>query len=58
MAAYGLFMGTRIEQLHRVLKPTGSIYLHCDSTANHYLKLLMEAIFGGGQLHQRGLMAA
>ena len=48
MAAYALFMGRRIEELHRVLKPTGSIYLHCDSTANHYLKLLMEAIFGVG----------
>ena len=33
----------------RVLKPTGSIYLHCDPTASHYLKLLMDAVFGPGQ---------
>jgi site-specific DNA-methyltransferase (adenine-specific) len=31
---------------HRVLKPTGSIYLHCDPTASHYLKLVMDAVFG------------
>ena len=46
MAAYSLFMGRRLEQLHRVLKPTGSIYLHCDPTASHYLKLLMDSVFG------------
>ena len=46
MAAYAMFMGRRLEQLRRVLKPTGSIYLHCDSTANHYLKLLMDSLFG------------
>ena len=33
-------------ELHRVLKPAGSIYLHCDPTASHYLKLLMDAVFG------------
>ena len=33
-------------ELHRVLKPTGSIYLHCDPTASHYLKVLMDAVFG------------
>ena len=32
--------------MHRLLKPTGSLYLHCDPTASHYLKLLMDAIFG------------
>jgi hypothetical protein len=35
-----------LKELHRVLKSTGSIYLHCDPTASHYLKLLMDAIFG------------
>jgi site-specific DNA-methyltransferase (adenine-specific) len=35
----------QLQQLHRVLKETGSICLHCDSTASHYLKLLMDAIF-------------
>ena len=39
-------MAQRMVELHRVLKPTGSIYLHCDPTASHYLKLLMDAVFG------------
>ena len=39
-------MAPRLVELHRVLKPTGSIYLHCDPTASHYLKLLMDAVFG------------
>jgi DNA modification methylase len=43
--AYLTMMGTRLIQLHRVLKPTGSIYLHCDPTASHYLKVLLDAIF-------------
>ncbi len=46
MLAYLSMMAPRLAQLHRVLKPTGSIYLHCDPTASHYLKLLMDAIFG------------
>ncbi len=46
MMAYLTMMAQRIIELHRVLKPTGSIYLHCDLTANHYLKLLMDATFG------------
>ncbi len=45
MMAYLVMMAPRLQQLHRVLKPTGSIYLHCDPTASHYLKLLMDAIF-------------
>jgi site-specific DNA-methyltransferase (adenine-specific) len=45
MMAYLVMMAERLEELHRVLKPTGSIYLHCDPTASHYLKLLMDAIF-------------
>lgn len=46
MMAYLAMMGVRLIELHRVLKPNGSIYLHCDSTANHYLKILLDAIFG------------
>ena len=46
MAAYCVFMGRRLEQLHRVLKPTGSVYLHCDPHANAYLRILMDAVFG------------
>ena len=45
MAAYLSMMGVRLVELRRVLKPTGSIYLHCDPTASHYLKLLMDAVF-------------
>src|SRR3954447_11520039 len=40
------WMRERMLQMHRVLKPTGSIYLHCDSHAGHYLKVMMDAIFG------------
>jgi DNA modification methylase len=43
--AYLTMMAIRLIELHRVLKPTGSIYLHCDPTASHYLKLVMDAIF-------------
>jgi len=46
MMAYLAMMAPRLAELRRVLKPTGSIYLHCDPTASHYLKLLMDAIFG------------
>ena len=46
MGAYLAFMAMRLVEMHRVLKPTGSIYLHCDPTASHYLKLVMDAIFG------------
>jgi DNA modification methylase len=44
--AYLVMMAARLVELHRVLKPTGSIYLHCDPTASHYLKMLMDAVFG------------
>lgn len=44
--AYLVMMTSRLVELHRVLKPTGSLYLHCDPTASHYLKLLLDAIFG------------
>ena len=46
LMAYLTMMAQRLVELHRVLKPTGSIYLHCDPTASHYLKLLMDAVFG------------
>jgi DNA modification methylase len=46
MMAYLTMMATRLKELHRVLKPTGSIYLHCDPTASHYVKLLLDASFG------------
>ena len=46
MMAYLTMMAQRMVELHRVLKPTGSIYLHCDPTASHYLKLLMDSVFG------------
>ena len=46
MMAYLSMMAVRLLELRRVLKPTGSLYLHCDSTASHYLKILMDAIFG------------
>jgi DNA modification methylase len=45
MMAYLVMMAPRLAELHRVLKPTGSIYLHCDTVASHYLKLLMDSIF-------------
>ena len=44
--AYLTMMAQRMAELHRVLKPTGSIHLHCDPTASHYLKLMMDAMFG------------
>ena len=46
MMAYLVEMAVRLVDLHRVLKPTGSLYLHCDPTASHYLKLLLDAVFG------------
>ncbi|MYD87355.1 MAG: site-specific DNA-methyltransferase, partial [Acidobacteria bacterium] len=46
MMAYLTMMAQRLAELHRVLKPTGSIYLHCDPTASHYLKMLLDGVFG------------
>jgi len=46
LLAYLVMMGNRLLELHRVLKPTGSLYLHCDPTASHYLRLVLDAIFG------------
>lgn len=45
MLAYLAMMAPRLVELHRVLRPTGSLYLHCDPTASHYLKLLLDAVF-------------
>ena len=44
--AYLVYMAARLLEMRRILKPTGSIYLHCDPTMSHYLKLVMDAIFG------------
>lgn len=46
MMAYLVMMAIRLQELHRVLRPTGSIYLHCDPTASHYIKLLLDSVFG------------
>ena len=46
MMAYLVMMAVRIVEMHRILKPTGSLYLHCDPSASHYLKIILDAIFG------------
>lgn len=46
MGAFLCFMAVRLLEMKRILKPTGTIYLHCDPTASHYLKELMDAVFG------------
>jgi site-specific DNA-methyltransferase (adenine-specific) len=46
VTAYLSMMAVRLVELHRVLKPTGSIYLHCDPTTGHYLKVVLDAVFG------------
>lgn len=46
MQSYLIMMGIRLVEMRRILKPTGSIYLHCDPTAGHYLKMVMDAVFG------------
>ena len=46
MTAYLTYMAERLAEMQRILKPTGSIYLHCDPTASHYLKIIMDDIFG------------
>ena len=49
MGAFLCFMGIRLVEMNRILKDTGSIYLHCDPSSSHYLKALMDAIFGKEQ---------
>ena len=46
MQSYLIFMAVRLLEMQRLLKPSGSVYLHCDPTASHYLKLLMDGVFG------------
>ena len=46
VTAYLSMMALRIEEMHRVLKSTGSLFLHCDPTASYYLKILLDAQFG------------
>src|SRR5207302_91552 len=46
MMAYLAMMAPRLVELHRILKPTGSLFLHCDPTASHYLRMLLDGIFG------------
>ena len=46
MKSYLIMMAVRLLEMHRVLKSSGSVYLHCDPTASHYLKMLMDSIFG------------
>src|SRR5690606_15806752 len=48
MMAYLVMMAVRLGELRRVLKPSGALYLHCDPTASHYLKLILDAIFTRG----------
>jgi adenine specific DNA methylase Mod len=49
MMAYLAMMSARLLEMRATLKPTGSLYLHCDSTASHYLKLILDSIFGHRQ---------
>ena len=46
MKAYLIMMSIRMLEMHRILKPTGTLYLHCDDNASHYLKMMMDGIFG------------
>ena len=48
MAAYLCYMAVRIIEIRRVLKPTGTLYLHCDNTANSYIRQLLDGVFGAG----------
>ena len=53
MLAYLAMMAPRLMELRRILKPTGSIYLHCDPTASHYLKIKQPVVDRGGQQYPR-----
>ena len=57
MQSYLTMMAVRLVEMQRILKPTGSIYLHFDPTASHYLKLLMDAVFGGCAVSERHHLA-
>jgi len=58
LMAYITMMAVRLLELRRVLKPTGSLYLHCDPTAGHYLKIFDGWGFRGGKLQKRDFLAA
>ena len=49
MRSYLGYMYVRLAEMHRILKPDGSLYLHCDDTASHYLKILLDTLFGAGK---------
>ena len=49
MMSYLIYMAVRIIEMRRILKPTGSLYLHCDPTASHYLKLALDTVFGAAR---------
>ena len=55
MMAYLVMMAPRLVELHRVLKPTGSLYLHCDPTAGHYLKILLDTVFGAANFRNEAI---
>ena len=48
MKSYLIMMAVRLLEMRRLLKTTGSLYLHCDPTASHYLKMLLDGVFGRG----------
>ena len=52
MKSYLIMMAVRLMEMQRILKSTGSLYLHCDPTAGHYLKMLLDAVFGPGKLSE------
>lgn len=54
--AYLVNMAPRLVELHRVLKPSGSLYLHCDPTMSHYLKVMLDAVFGGGEYYRNEII--
>jgi site-specific DNA-methyltransferase (adenine-specific) len=56
MMAYLAMMAPRLVELHRILKDTGSLYLHCDPTASHYLRMLLDEIFGAANFRRRNLL--
>ena len=53
MMSYLVMMADRLVECHRILKPTGNLYLHCDPTAGHYIKFLMDSIFGANQFRSQ-----
>ncbi len=57
MMAYLVMMAARLVELHRVLKPTGSLYLHCDPTASHFLRIILDTIFGAAVCQELCKMA-